>query len=90
MKLIAKVRVDVIVKGERITFAPGEEVTGLSRVDIADLKTVGAIEDQEETEAAAKKDAQAEKQAGKEFAEARKAVQASQANIEAPKAQAKA
>ena len=84
MKLIAKVTVDVFVKGVRTQFAPGEEVIGLSRVDVADLKTVGAIEDQDETDAATKKDELAEKKAGKEFADARKAIQASQAAIEAP------
>jgi hypothetical protein len=86
MKLIAKVTVDVFVKGVRTRFAPGEEVIGLSRVDVADLKTVGAIEDQDETDAAAKKDELAEKKAGKEFADARKAIQASNAAIEAPAA----
>ena len=83
MKLKALVIVDVIIKGVRTQFAPGDEVTGLSKVDVQDLITVGAIEDVDATAAADKKDAAAEAKAGKEFADARKAVQASQANIEA-------
>lgn len=86
MKLIALVAIAMMVKGERITIQPGEEVTGLNKVDIADLKASGSIEDQEETAALEKKDEAAEKKAAKEFADARKAVQASQAAIEAPAA----
>ena len=86
MKLIALVAIAVMVKGERITIKPGEEVTGLNKVDIADLKASGSIEDQDETAALEKKDEAAEKKAAKEFADARKAVQASQAAIEAPAA----
>ena len=86
MKLIAIVAVALIVGTERITFQPGEEVTGLNKVDIADLKACGAIEDVAEAEAAQAKDAKLEKAAAKEFSDARKAVQASQAAIEAPAA----
>ncbi len=83
MKLIALVAVVVGAGVDRVTVQPGEEVTGLNAVDIADLKACGAIEDAEEVEEAAKKDARRDKAAGKEFADARKAVQASQAAIEA-------
>lgn len=86
MKLKAIVLVDVFVKGVRTQFAPGEEVTGLSKVDVQDLLTVGAIEDLDATSAQGKKDAAVDAKADKEFADARKAVQASQAAIEAPKA----
>ena len=86
MKLIALVAVVVGAGDNRKTVQPGEEVTGMNAVDIADLKACGAIEDAEEVEEAAKKDARREKAAGKEFAEARKAVLASQAAIEAPTA----
>ena len=83
MKLKALVTVDVFIKGVRTQFEPGDEVTGLSKVDIQDLITVGAVEDVEETAALAKKDQAAENKAAKEFADARKAVQASQGAIEA-------
>ena len=86
MKLIALVAIAVLVDGVRTIIEPGQEVTGLNKVDIADLKASGSIEDQDEKEAAAKKDEQLEKKAAKEFADARKAVQASQAAIEAPSA----
>lgn len=86
MKLIARVTVEVYVKGVRTQFAVGDEVTGLGKVDIADLKAVGAIEDTDETAKADKQDAADEKKAGKEFEDAKKAVQASQAAIEAPAA----
>ena len=86
MKLIALVAVAMMVKGERATIQPGEEVTGLNKVDIADLKACGAIEDQDETAELEKKQEAAEKKAAKEFADARRAVQASQAAIEAPAA----
>lgn len=86
MKLIARVTVEVYVKGVRTHFAVGDEVTGLGKVDIADLKAVGAIEDTDETAKADKQDAADEKKAGKEFEDAKKAVQASQAAIEAPAA----
>jgi hypothetical protein len=83
MKFKALVTVDVFVKGERTQFAPGDEVTGLSKVDIADLIASGSIEDIEATAAFDKKAEAADKKAAKEFADARKAVQDSQAAIEA-------
>ena len=86
MKLIALVAVVTGAGDNRKSIPPGEEVTGLNEVDIADLKACGAIEDADELAEHAKKDARAEKAAAKEFAEARKAVQASQAAIEAPAA----
>ena len=86
-KLIALVAIAVahVVDGktERTTVQPGEEVVGLNAVDIADLKACGAIQDTEEADALAKKDQKAEQAAAKEFANARKAVQAAQAAIEA-------
>lgn len=85
-KLIALVALQLLVKGERVTVQPGEEVTGLNKVDIADLKASKSIEDTDETAALDKKDAAAERKAAKEFQEARAAVQASQAAIEAPAA----
>lgn len=84
MKLIAIVLVDVFIKGVRTQFAPGEEVTGLCKVDVQDLLAVGAIEDLDATAAQSKKAAVVDVKADKEFADARKAVQASQAAIEAP------
>ena len=86
MKLKALVTVDVFIKGERTQFAPGDEVTGLEKVHIAELLASGSIEDVAATEAAQAKEAKAEKDAGKEFASARKAVQAAQAALEAPAA----
>ena len=86
MKLIALVALALIIQGVRVTVQPGEEVTGLNKVDIADLLASGSIEDTDETAAQDKKDAVAEKKADKEFQDARKAVQASQAAIEAPAA----
>lgn len=83
-KLVALVAIAVGVGLERITFQPGEEVTGLNAVDVADLKACGALEDVGEAEAARAKDAKLEKAAAKEFAEARKAVQASDSAREAP------
>lgn len=85
-KLIALVAIAVMAEGVRATIAPGQEVTGLNKVDIADLKACGAIEDVTALEAARAKDTKAQKAADKDFADARKAVQASQAAIEAPAA----
>ena len=86
-KLIALVAIAMahVVDGQtvRTTVQPGEEVVGLNAVDIADLKACGAIEDTEETEALTKKEQKAEQAAAKEFANARKAVQAQQAAVEA-------
>ena len=86
MKLKALVTVDAFVKGARTQFAPGDEVTGLEKVHIAELLASGSIEDVASTEAAQAKADKAEKDAGKEFANARKAVQAAQAALEAPAA----
>ena len=86
MKFKALVTVDAFVDGQRKQFAPGDEVIGLERVHIAELLASGSIEDVAAIEAAQAKDAKAEKEAGKEFANARKAVQAAQAAIEAPAA----
>ena len=83
-KLVALVAIAVGVGLERITFQPGEEVTGLNAVDIADLKACGALGDVAEADAARAKDAKADKAAAKEFADARNAVQASDAAREAP------
>lgn len=82
-KLIAVVAVAVLIAGERIKFEPGEEVTGLNAVDTAELKRIGSIQDEDEVAAANKTAAAAENKASREFAKARKEVQASQAAIEA-------
>ena len=86
MKIIALVTVAVFVAGARVEFKAGEEVTGLNPVDTAELKRIGAIEDQEEVEAGEKASKRADKAAGKEFADARKAILESQAALEAPAA----
>lgn len=82
-KLIALVAIAMSIgegaERERITVEPGDEVVGLNPVDVADLKACGAIQDTEEAEALAKKDQKAEQNAAKEFAQARKAVQAAHA-----------
>ena len=85
-KLIALVAVAIMTDGVRTMVQPGEEVIGLNKVDIADLKACGAIEDVAEAQTSQAKDATAEKLAAKEFADARQAVQATQAAIEAPAA----
>ena len=86
MKIIALVTVAVFVAGARVEFKAGEEVTGLNPVDTAELKRIGAIEDQEEVDAGEKASKRADKVAGKEFADARKAILDSQAALEAPAA----
>lgn len=83
MKLKAIVTVDAFVNGVRTQFAPGDEVTGLEKVHIAELLASGSIEDVAAAEAAQAKDAKLEKTAGKDFADARKAVQAANAAVEA-------
>ena len=86
MKLIALVAVVVGAGADRVTIPPGEEVKGLSKVGIAELLASGSIEDVDATAATEKKDAAAEAKAGKEFQEARKVVQAKQADIAPPTA----
>lgn len=83
MKLIALVAVAVLVNGTRTTINPGEEVTGLNPVDAADLKRIGAVQDEDEALAEEKANAKAEDKANREFAQMRKSVQASNAAIEA-------
>ena len=82
-KLIAVVAVAVFVGGARILVQPGEEITGLCAVDAAELKRIGAIEDEDEVLAGQKTAERAEKSAAAEFAKARKAVQATKAAVEA-------
>lgn len=86
MKLIALVAVAVLVNGTRTTINPGEEVTGLNPVDAAELKRIGAVQDEDEARAEEKASATAETKANREFAQMRKSVQASAAAIEAGKA----
>jgi hypothetical protein len=83
MKLIALVPVVVLLDGARKIFEPGEEVTGLNEVDIAELKKSGCIEDQQDVAKANKADAKAEADADAEFAAARAAVLARQESTEA-------
>lgn len=78
-KLIAVVPVLSVVKGERIAFAPGDEVTGLSALDAADLKRIGAVQDPEDLAAEAKTVAKLDAAGQREFAAARKLVQAQSA-----------
>lgn len=81
MALIAKVTVVAMVNGVRSEFATGATLPDLAEHDVAALKAVGAIEDTAETDKAAKATAAADKSAGKEFAEARRKVQAEQASL---------
>lgn len=76
MGLIAKVQVTAWKDGQKVAFLPGEEVTGLSEHDIGQLKRMGAIEDEVEVAAVAKKKAAETKKAGVEFQVARAAVRA--------------
>lgn len=76
MGLIAKVHVTAWKDGQKVVFAPGEEVTNLSEHDIKELKRMGALEDEAETAKAAKKEAAEAKKAGAEFQAERAAVQA--------------
>lgn len=82
-KLIAITAVAMLVNGERTTVNPGEEVTGLNPVDTAELKRIGAVHDEDEQLVNQKAADRAEKSAGKEFAAARKAIQATAAAVEA-------
>ena len=84
MKYIALVAVAVLLDGARKIFEPGEEVTGLHEVDIAELKKSGCIEDQQDVAKANKADAKAEADADAEFAAARATVLARQESTEAP------
>jgi len=81
MGLIAKVTVVAMVAGVRKEFQPGEELPELAPHDVESLKAMGAIEDAGETARADKAAAQAEKAAGKEFAEARRKVKAEQDSL---------
>ena len=82
-KLIAISTIVATINGVRTVFEPGTEVTGLGVVDTQDLITCGALEDATETAAQAKRDAAAEAKANKAFDDARAAVQASAAAVEA-------
>lgn len=82
-KLIAVVAVALFVGGARTVVQPGEEVTGLNAVDKAELKRIGSIQDEDEVQADKKTAASVERSAAAEFAEARKAVKANKAAIEA-------
>jgi len=82
-KLIAVVAIALFVKGERTVVQPGEEVIGLNAVDTAELKRIGSIQDEDEVRADQKTAAGVEKSAAAEYAKARKAVQATQAAVEA-------
>lgn len=81
MALIAKVNVLAGVNGVRTEFAPGDTLPELSPHDVEALMAMGAIADTGETEKAAKAAAAADKAAGKEYAEARRKVQAEQASL---------
>lgn len=81
MALIAKVTVLAAVNGVRTEFLPGATLPELSPHDVEALKAMGAIEDTGEADKAAKAAAAADKAAGKEFADAKKRVQAEQASL---------
>lgn len=82
-KLIAVVAVAMLVAGVRKEYQPGEEVPDLCAVDALELKRIGAVQDVDELLADQKAADRAEKSAGKEFAAARKAIQATAAAVEA-------
>ncbi|MFM9881204.1 MAG: hypothetical protein ACKVOO_12440 [Burkholderiaceae bacterium] len=82
MKLIALITVAVLIDGVRTTFAAGEQVTGLSSHDITALKACGAVVCEEEQVAEQRKADKQAKAIGKEFADARQAVQAHQASAD--------
>lgn len=81
MKLIAIVTVLALVDGQRKEIQPGEPIPDMHPSDVKYLKDNGCIYDEDEKLAAEKAAAKDEKQAGKEFTEARKAVQAAQEAI---------
>ena len=81
MKLIAIVSVMTLVAGVRTEIPPGEEVTGLHPVDVEELKRIGSIVDEDEELAKQKAADKAERAAGREFANARKALQAADESI---------
>ena len=83
-KLIAVVAVAMLVDGVRKEYQPGEEVPDLCAVDAAELKRIGAVYDEDELLASQKAADRSDKSAGKEFAAARKAIQATTAAVEAP------
>lgn len=83
-KLIAMVATAVLIDGVRTTIQPGEELPELPAHDERELTASGAAENLDDKAALAKLDAKAEKQAGADFAAARKRVQQEQASLPKP------
>lgn len=82
MALIAKIKVVAIVGGERREFAPGENLEGvLSTHDIVSLKQLRALEDSDQVEAKARRNAVSERMANDDFQAARELVKQSQASL---------
>lgn len=87
--LIALVAIATIVDGQRKTFGPGEQVTGLHKADEDALISCGSLEDRSASEKEAKAAEREQAKAEAEFQAAREAVQAQQATIaDTSKAQA--
>lgn len=83
-RYIALVIVTCYVDGVRTDLQPGDPLPeDMSEHDITQLKRLGAIEDTQETAAAAKAEAREERKAGSEFQEARAAVKAAVASTSA-------
>lgn len=82
MALIAKIKVVAIVDGKRREFAPGENLEGvLSTHDIVSLKQLRALEDSDQVEAKARRNAVSERRANADFQAARELVKQSQASL---------
>lgn len=85
---IAAVLVTCYVDGVRTDVPAGKPLPPLSEHDTEQLLKMAAISDPEAEAAAAAAEKRAEKKAGKEFADARAAVQAADESIKAPDAPA--
>jgi hypothetical protein len=79
--LIALVAVVTMIDGQRKTFEPGEQVTGLHKADEDALIACGSLEDRSASEKDAKAAEREQAKAEAEFQAAREAVQAQQATI---------
>jgi hypothetical protein len=84
MALKALVVVVAMVDGERREFAPGEVLPELHPHDVAQLKAMGAIEDDGEVAAAEKSAAAEQKKLAKEFEAVKKARTAAKESAQAP------
>lgn len=86
-KLIAMMTIRAIVDGKRVEFEEGDEVTGLAPHDVRALKGSGALIDESEQAALARRSTQEERKARAQFEAERQSFIEARESTEVPPAE---